>query len=69
MTARSRFPIPDTIFDTHLLQQLACPVCFGVLSLAPSGGEIVCAACRRAYPLIDGIPVLIAERAKAPASE
>jgi hypothetical protein len=50
-------------FDVSLLEQLACPVCFGRLELAASGSQIVCLECRRAYPLIDGIPVLIPERA------
>jgi uncharacterized protein YbaR (Trm112 family) len=56
-------------FDVRLLEKLACPVCFGVLGLALPGREIVCAGCRRMYPLIDGIPVLIAERAKTAAVE
>jgi uncharacterized protein YbaR (Trm112 family) len=50
-------------FDARVLELLACPVCFGVLTLAASGTQIGCANCQRNYPLIDGIPVLIAERA------
>jgi uncharacterized protein YbaR (Trm112 family) len=50
-------------FNPRLLEQLACPACFGTLRLVSSIGRIVCAECRRAYPLIDGIPVLISERA------
>ena len=50
-------------FDTRLLEQLACPVCFGALRFVPSGSQITCIDCLRAYPLIDGIPVLIADRA------
>jgi uncharacterized protein YbaR (Trm112 family) len=41
---------------------LACPACFGSLRL--DGAHLKCAACRRAYPIVDGIPVLIAERAE-----
>jgi len=52
-------------FDTRLLEQLACPVCFGDLRLDASGERICCVGCGRAYPLIDGIPVLIADRAVA----
>jgi len=44
-----------------VLDQLACPVCFGKLQLAEDA--ITCLECGRGYPLIDGIPVLIAERA------
>jgi hypothetical protein len=46
-----------------MLEQLACPACQGELALA--GGAIRCRGCGRSYPLIDGIPVLIAERALA----
>jgi uncharacterized protein YbaR (Trm112 family) len=56
-------PSQSRIFDARLLERLACPVCFGELRLEASGGAIACAGCLRSYPLIDGIPVLIAERA------
>lgn len=49
-------------FDARVLERLACPVCFGELRLDAS--EIACAGCLRVYPLVDGIPVLIAERAE-----
>jgi uncharacterized protein YbaR (Trm112 family) len=48
--------------DRLTLERLACPVCFGALRLAADGG-IACMGCGRIYPLIDGIPVLIADRA------
>ncbi len=41
--------------------ELACPACLGALQLA--AGKMVCAGCGRAYPVVDGIPVLIVERA------
>jgi uncharacterized protein YbaR (Trm112 family) len=50
-------------FDPRLLEQFACPVCFGALRLEDCGERIRCVVCRRLYPLMDGIPVLIAERA------
>jgi uncharacterized protein YbaR (Trm112 family) len=46
-----------------MLEQLACPVCFGELRLDASGLQILCSGCQRAYPLVDGIPVLIPARA------
>jgi uncharacterized protein len=49
--------------NSQILHQLACPVCFGALQLISSAAQIECRECRRLYPLIDGIPVLIAERA------
>jgi uncharacterized protein YbaR (Trm112 family) len=47
-------------FDPSLLDQLACPECLGALRLEET--RLLCAACRRAYPIVDGIPVLIAGR-------
>jgi uncharacterized protein YbaR (Trm112 family) len=53
-------------FDARILDQLACPVCFGALRLNSSGRQIACVACQRHYPLIDGIAVLIPERVVGP---
>ncbi len=57
MPADSR---PLAAFDPSVLAQLACPICLGVLRLAE--GRLVCPACRSAYPIVDGIPALIAGR-------
>jgi uncharacterized protein len=46
----------------EILAMLACPVCHG--SLSADAGRIRCSECRRAYPVEDGIPVLLAERAQ-----
>ena len=54
----------DTRTATELggwIQDLVCPVCFSALRF--SDAEVVCVACGRNYPMVDGIPVLIAERA------
>jgi len=50
-------------FDEGVLELLACPACAGDLQFDIS--HVVCSNCRRAYPIIDGIPVLIAERAES----
>lgn len=47
----------------HVLDVLACPVCQGKLRLVES--QVLCAGCGRRYPVVDGIPVLIAGRAEA----
>lgn len=47
------------------LRWLVCPVCHGSLQLAAD--SIGCTACGRRYPLVDGLPVLLAERATSPA--
>jgi uncharacterized protein YbaR (Trm112 family) len=59
-------PASNFVFDPAVLSQLACPVCLGELRL--DEGRLACGGCGRAYPIIDGIPVLIADRA-VPISE
>ncbi len=53
-------------FDPSVLDQLACPACLGALRL--DGDRLVCAGCGRVYPVVDGIPVLIAGREENPQS-
>ncbi len=43
------------------LEDLVCPVCYAALRLA--GSSVLCIECGRKYPVEDGIPVLIADRA------
>jgi uncharacterized protein len=47
--------------NVALASQLACPACHG--DLRADAAALVCAGCGRGYPVVDGIPVLIAERA------
>jgi uncharacterized protein YbaR (Trm112 family) len=55
-------------FDVSVIDLLACPACLG--GLAVVGERLVCSGCGRGYAIVDGIPVLIAERAvKDTASE
>jgi uncharacterized protein YbaR (Trm112 family) len=49
----------------ELLEILRCPRCRGRLALAPDGGALRCAACALAYPVCDGIPVMIVDEATA----
>ena len=53
-------------FDPPVAELLACPACLG--SLGAEESRLVCTACGRSYPVVDGVPVLIAERAVAPKS-
>jgi hypothetical protein len=46
------------------MTQLVCPACLGALRLEE--GKLHCAECGRAYPIVDGIPVLIAGRENPP---
>ena len=47
-------------------EQLACPACFSALRLEETSRRV--RGCGRVYPIVDGIPVLIAERAAGPES-
>ena len=50
----------QSIFDASVVSQLACPACLGDLRFVEA--RLVCAGCGRSYPVVDGIPVLIAGR-------
>jgi hypothetical protein len=59
MPAHSSHPFP---FDPAVVELLACPACLGDLRLDLD--RLVCAGCGQAYPIVDGIPALITERAE-----
>ena len=50
------------MIDSELLKILACPACKGTVEL--DGGRIICAKCRKAYPIKDDIPVMLIEEAE-----
>ncbi|KAF0836499.1 MULTISPECIES: Trm112 family protein [Methylovorus] len=50
--------------DAKLLDILVCPVCKGPLVFKKEAQELVCKPCRLAYPIRDGIPVMLEEEAR-----
>ncbi len=50
--------------DAKLLDILVCPLCKGPLLYKKAQGELVCKPCRLAYPVRDGIPVMLEEDAR-----
>lgn len=52
----------DACFDASVVKLLACPACRGALSAIPE--RLVCGSCGLAYPVRDGIPILIPDRAE-----
>lgn len=50
--------------DTRLLEILACPVCKGPLQYQRDAQLLVCRMDRLAYPIRDGIPVMLEEEAR-----
>lgn len=56
--------------DKKLLDILACPICKGPLVYRKDAQELICKADRLAYPIRDGIPVMLEEEARVlPADE
>ncbi|MFT5806427.1 MAG: hypothetical protein ACI9LG_000690 [Moritella dasanensis] len=55
--------------DHNLLEIIACPVCKGKLHFDKSNNELICNADRLAYPITEGIPVLLEVKARLLTSE
>jgi len=50
--------------DRSLLQILACPLCKGELIYDLNHEELLCKFDRLAFPVVDGIPVMLDARAR-----
>ena len=50
--------------DPKLLEILVCPLCKGPLLHRKAEGELICKADRLAYPVRDGIPVMLETEAR-----
>ena len=50
--------------DSKLLDILACPICKGPLKYSKATQVLVCRADRLAYPIRDGIPVMLEDDAR-----
>lgn len=50
--------------DTKLLDILACPVCKGPLKLSVDKTELISKGAGLAYPIRDGIPVMLESEAR-----
>jgi len=56
--------------DKKLLDILACPICKGPLVFRKDENELICKVDRLAYPVRDGIPVMLEDEARQlPADE
>lgn len=51
------------VIDPKLLEILACPACDERPPVRLKGDRLVCTVCRRAYPIRDGIPVMLVQEA------
>ena len=50
--------------DTRLLEILACPICKGELYYDRQTQELLCKVDKLAFPIVDGIPVMLETRAR-----
>ena len=51
--------------DKKLLELLVCPKCKGKLGYDKKADELVCETDQLAYPVRDGIPVMLEEEARS----
>lgn len=51
------------MISEFLLEVLACPVDKAPVVLAADEQSLICQACNRAYPIRDGIPVMLVDEA------
>lgn len=47
-----------------LLHVLVCPLCKGTLIHDPRSNELVCQTDRLAFPIVDGMPILLQREAR-----
>ena len=63
VSAAQRFA-DDRVDDSKLLEMLVCPVTKGPLVYDRQRQELVSKSARLAYPIRDGIPVMLEEEAR-----
>ena len=51
--------------DPRLLEIIVCPLTRGALEYDPGRNELVSRAAKLAYPIRDGIPIMLADEARA----
>lgn len=54
----------SSAIDPRLLEILVCPLCKGPLVYRKAEAELVCKPDRLAYPVKDGIPVMLEDDAR-----
>jgi uncharacterized protein YbaR (Trm112 family) len=57
------------VIDPKLLELLACPLTKGPLTWNPETGELISKTAHLAYPVRDGIPVMLPSEARQIESE
>ena len=61
----SEAPVPsEADVDPRLLEILVCPVTRGPLEFDRARGELISRSARLAYPIRDGVPIMLPEEAR-----
>ncbi|VAW62245.1 hypothetical protein MNBD_GAMMA09-317 [hydrothermal vent metagenome] len=50
--------------DKKQLELIACPECHGKIEYDKNSSELLCNKCKLAFPVEDGIPVMLIENAR-----
>ena len=61
--------VSKAIIDPKLLELLACPLTKGPLTWNEARSELISKAARLAYPVRDGIPIMLPSEARSLAPE
>jgi uncharacterized protein YbaR (Trm112 family) len=62
--AETAEPVLPPSLDPRLLEILVCPVTKGPLEYDRAGGELISRSARLAYPIRDGIPIMLPDEAR-----
>jgi uncharacterized protein YbaR (Trm112 family) len=54
----------ETPFDPHMLEALVCPVTHAQLNYDAEAQELISKAAHLAYPIRNGIPIMIEDEAR-----
>ena len=57
-------PLPHVAVDPRLLEILVCPLCKGPLEYDRAANELISRTAGLAYPIRDGIPIMLPEDAR-----
>ena len=64
-TDSTALSVYNSAMQTRLLDLLVCPLCKGRLYPNPDHTELVCRVDRLAFPVRDGVPVMLEAQARA----
>lgn len=56
----------QNLVPPSLLEIMQCPACAGDLTERLEPPALVCGSCGRAYPVRDGIPIMLVDEAETP---